>query len=78
MATGTNFSGGNPIFAHALRIDLTNPGVRLLPSPPNTNSPAYETYGLSVSNFVKNTSCKWPSMLTIGTAIPWPKARGRP
>ena len=53
LATGTNFSGGNPIFAHALRIDLTNPGVRLLPSPPNTNNPAYETYGLSVSNFVK-------------------------
>ena len=53
LATGTNFSGGQPIFAHALRIDLTNPGVRLLPSPPNTNNPAFETYGLSVSNFVK-------------------------
>ena len=53
LATGTNFSGGAPIFAHAMRVDLTDPTIKLLASPKNTNNLSYESVGQSVSNYLK-------------------------
>ncbi len=53
-ATGTNNTASNPRqFAHALRIDLTDPGVQLLPTPPITNSPGKETIGMTVTNYIR-------------------------
>ncbi len=45
--------------ANCLRVDLQDPDVQLLPSPPNTNNYVtnyYETYALSLSNFLKRHS----------------------
>ncbi len=57
--TGTNSQSGgdfnNRMVAHVLRINLTDPDIRLLPTPRHTNYVANssETQGRTVSQFVK-------------------------
>ena len=57
--TGTNSTSSgdfnNLMVAHILRVDLTDPDIRLLPTPPHTNYLANqrETAGRTVSQFVK-------------------------